>query len=64
MDQKMKAINYFYVILLFTFASTLNVSTCFALQSRVSPWKLTIFNYREGEPLTVHCKSKDDNLGI
>ena len=60
----MNAINSFYVILLFSFASTFNVSTCFALQSRVSPWKLTIFNHREGEPLKVHCKLKDDDLDI
>ena len=58
----MKAMNNLYVILLFTFASTSNVSTCFARQYPLSPWKVTILNYQDGL-LLVHCKSKNDDLG-
>lgn len=65
---KMKAMNSVYVILLIVFASTCNVKTCFAAYSKNnqapgSSWKVTIINYQKDATLTVHCKSKDNDLG-
>ena len=50
-----------YMILLFTFASTSNVLTCFAKQFPHFEWKVTILNYQD-IPLLAHCKSKNDDL--
>ena len=58
----MKAMNNLCMILLFTFASTTNIFTCFANQYPHSRWKVTILNYQD-VPLLAHCKSKNDDLG-
>lgn len=60
--------NIICVILLFIFASTCNVKTCLASYSKKdqdpgSSWKVTIINYQKDVTLTVHCKSKDNDLG-
>uniref|UniRef100_A0A9I9E9M3 Uncharacterized protein n=1 Tax=Cucumis melo TaxID=3656 RepID=A0A9I9E9M3_CUCME len=59
--------NIICVILLFIFASTCNVKTCLASYSKKdqdpgSSWKVTIINYQKDVTLTVHCKSKDNDL--
>lgn len=65
----MKAMNTICLILLFIFASTCRVKTCLAAYSKKhqdpgSSWKVTIINYQKNATLEVHCKSKDDDLGI
>jgi len=59
---KIKDMNNLCMILLFTFASTSNVFTCFASQYPESHWKVTILNYQD-VPLLTYCKSENDDLG-
>lgn len=63
----MKFLNTLCFVLFLFLESNTMIKSCFAqskLQDPLSSWEVTIWNHMYYSSLTVHCKSKDDDLGV